>query len=80
MGESSLGVNVGLSLATLPNIGYPSDITPSGKFYEKDLCTPITDNPCPGKFRPRQTPGIGAEPDMDVLSKTTLQKFSTSDK
>lgn len=79
MGESSLGVNVGLSLATLPNIGYPSDITPSGKFYEEDLCSPITDNPSAGKFRPMQTPGIGTEPDMDVLSKTTLQKFSTSD-
>ena len=77
MGESSLGVNVGISLATLPNIGYPSDITPSGKFYEHDLCSPITDNPAPGVFRPRQTPGIGAVPDMDILEKTTLQKFST---
>jgi O-succinylbenzoate synthase len=78
MGESSLGVNVGMSLATLPNIGYPSDITPSGKFYNDDLCKPITDNPAPGIFRPRLTPGIGAEPDLEVLEKTTLKKFSTS--
>jgi len=76
MGESSLGVNVGLSLATLPNMGYPSDITPSGKFYEHDLCAPITDNPRTGVFRPRQTPGIGAIPDRGVLEKTTVQKFS----
>lgn len=77
MGESSLGVNVGISLATLPNMGYPSDITPSGKFYEHDLCTPITDNPRPGVFRPRQTPGMGTVPDSEMLEKTTLQKFST---
>lgn len=79
MGESSLGVNVGISLATLPNIIYPSDITPSGKFYEHDLCTPITDNPAPGIFRPRHVPGIGAVPDQEQLKKVTLNKFSTSD-
>jgi O-succinylbenzoate synthase len=76
MGESSLGVNVGISLATLPNIGYPSDITPSGKFYRHDLCIPITDNPSPGIFRPRQTPGIGATLNMEVLEKTTLLHFA----
>lgn len=77
MGESSLGVNVGMSLATLPNMGYPSDITPSGKFYKNDLCIPISDNPRPGIFRPRQVPGIGSVPDIKVLKKTTLRKFST---
>lgn len=80
MGESSLGVNTGISLATLPNIVYPSDITPSEKFYEKDLCAPITDNPRPGIFRPRQVPGIGAVPDQEQLRKVSLNKFSTSDK
>ena len=72
------GVNVGISLATLPNISYPSDITPSGKFYELDLCVPITDNPKPGVFRPRPVPGIGATPDPEQLGKATLNKFSTT--
>lgn len=78
MGESSLGVNVGISLATLSNISYPSDITPSGKFYELDLCVPKTDNPKPGVFRPRPVLGIGAAPDPEQLEKATLNKFSTA--
>ncbi|MCP3966330.1 MAG: o-succinylbenzoate synthase [Lentisphaerae bacterium] len=75
MCESALGVTFSMNLATLPNVKYPSDITPSAKFYERNLCKPIPDNPKPGLFIPSEEHGIGVVPDSEMLKKTTLDQF-----
>ena len=74
MGESALGGTFSMNLATLPNIKYPSDITPSAKFYERNLCQPIPHNPRPGTYLPGTAPGIGVEPVVDVLDAAVLDR------
>ena len=74
MGESAIGYAFGLALATLPNIKYPSDILPSSRFYRKDLGHPVLNNPVPGKFIAFPVPGIGVEPDPEMLENTTVEK------
>jgi O-succinylbenzoate synthase len=74
MGESAIGYAFSLALATLPNIKYPSDILPSSRYYEKDLGYPVLQNPVPGKFIAFPVPGIGVEPDPEMLANTSVEK------
>jgi hypothetical protein len=62
----------------LPNIKYPSDILPSSRYYEKDLGYPVLQNPVPGKFIAFPVPGIGVEPDPEMLESTTVEKTLVS--
>ena len=70
--ESAIGASHCLALATLPNIRYPSDIFPSERFYAKDLATPPMTHSAPSQFTAADTPGIGVEPDPDMLEQCTL--------
>ncbi len=70
--ESAVGANHCIVLATLPNIKYPCDVFPTSRFYKKDLSIPETVHSAPSMFRARNVPGIGAEPDPEMLSKETL--------
>ena len=48
--ESAVGASHCLTLATLPNVRYPSDIFPSDRFYQEDLGEPATRHSAPGQF------------------------------
>jgi O-succinylbenzoate synthase len=74
--ESAVGASHCLALATLDNIGYPSDIFPTSRFYARDLATPPMDHSAPGEFRAHDTPGTGAAPDPDMLGRCTLEHAS----
>ncbi len=74
MGESSLGTTVVASLATLPHINYPSDISPSEKFYEENLGRPVLSTNLPGTYQLRDNPGLDVVPDPDALQKFTVEK------
>lgn len=73
--ESAVGANHCIALATLPNIKYPCDVFPTSRFYKKDLSVPETVHSAPSMFRASNMPGIGAEPDPEMLSKETLNQF-----
>jgi len=73
MGESSLGTSVVASLATLPNVNYPSDISPSEKFYSKNLGMPVLTTDRPGTYTLRDTPGLGVVPETEALQKFTVE-------
>ena len=75
MGESSLGTTVVANLATLPNVNYPSDISPVEKFYEENLGTPLLTTEQYGTYTMRDNPGLDVEPDMAVLNKYKQEEF-----
>ena len=75
MGESSLGTTVVASLATLPNVNYPSDISPAEKFYEENLGTPVLLTDQPGTYTLRDKPGLDVVPDFNVLNKYKQEEF-----
>jgi hypothetical protein len=57
----------------LDNFTYPADIFPSSRFYRRDLGVPALD-PVPGPDGSPQVvapdvPGIGTEPDEELLRK-----------
>jgi O-succinylbenzoate synthase len=71
--ESGIGAAHCLALATCPNVKYPSDIFPAGRFYAADLASPrirFTDGPRVAAFAGA---GIGCEPDPGRLRSVTLE-------
>ena len=80
MGESSLGTTVVASLATLPNVNYPSDISPSEKFYVRNLGTPVLTTARPGTYTLRDQPGIDVTPEPAALREFTVEGVDSADK
>ncbi len=72
--ESALGQTHSLNLATLENMKYPNSISPSTKYYRKDVCIPGMKPISTGKFRTSEKSGVGIEPDSDMLDLYTRQK------
>jgi o-succinylbenzoate synthase len=73
--ESSVGSTFCLSLASLPNIKYPSDIFPTERFYRKDLGYPQMVLSGPSQMQLSSNPGIGVEPDPRQLKQQTIEHF-----
>ena len=71
--ESSLGGYINAALATLSNVKYPSDIFPTDRFYEKDLCVPEMVLSGPSEITLPEAAGIGAEPEASMLDKMKLE-------
>lgn len=78
MGESSLGTTVVAALATLPHVNYPSDISPSEKFYVKNLGTPVLSTDRPGTYTLRDKPGLDVTPDPEALQLFTQEKYEAN--
>jgi len=81
MPQSALGVRFSLALAAKANCTYPSDYFPSEDVLEQDLAEPLlpSADEADGKMRiPLWSgPGIGIEPDPDVLQKFTIARSIT---
>lgn len=71
--ESAVGAQHCVALATLDNIKYPSDIFPTSRFYKRDLAVPPMEHSAPAQFTALNAPGIGTEPDPEMLERCTLQ-------
>ena len=71
--QSSIGTRIGMALAAKANFTYPADWTASGDLFEQDLAPPLeaARDESDGLVRVRlwSEPGIGVEPDLDVLKK-----------
>jgi O-succinylbenzoate synthase len=72
--ESAVGQSANLALATLPNIRYPSDVFPSSRFYRLDLGRPEMKLSGPSKMTASDAPGIGCEPDPELLLRLLVEK------
>jgi O-succinylbenzoate synthase len=75
MADSGVGASHNIAFATLSNIKYPCDIFPTRRFYKKDLAVPEMIHSAPSMFRASDEPGIGVEPDPEMLSKETLNQI-----
>jgi O-succinylbenzoate synthase len=71
MAESAVGTSHSISLATLPNVKYPSDIMPSSRFYRQDLGQPQVKLSGPSQITASERPGAGAEPRPEMLERLT---------
>ena len=79
--ESGVGRAHNVALASLPNFSLPGDLSPSARYWERDVVTPEWTMSADGMVRvPRKATGIGVEVDMDrVADLTTRQETLTDD-
>lgn len=76
--ESAIGSRICTALAMLDNFTYPADIFPTSRFYARDLAQPpldlITSSAGTPQVRCEDVPGIGAEPDAELLEEWCVQR------
>ncbi len=79
--ESGVGRAHNVALASLPNFSLPGDLSPSARYWERDVVTPEWTMSADGMVRvPREATGIGVDVDMDrVADLTTRQETLTDD-
>ena len=67
--ESGVGRAANIALASLPNFGYPGDISATSRYFADDLCEPFEMSG--GTLRVPTGPGIGVEVDLEALERFT---------
>ena len=77
--ESGIGRAYNVALASLPNFTLPGDLSPSSRYWTKDVTTEPWEMSSDGMVRvPVDRPGIGVEIDLDFVKRITVReaKFS----
>jgi len=76
--ESGVGRAHNVALASLPNFKLPGDLSPSNRYWDRDIVVPewTMDN---GKITvPRKAPGMGVQVDMDYVESLTVRMETMS--
>jgi len=73
--ETGIGRGFNVSIATLENVKYPSDISESKRYFDKDIITKpwYMDN---GYMKPRDEDGIGVDIDWEFFYKNMLKEWT----
>jgi O-succinylbenzoate synthase len=72
--ESGVGRAHNVALASLPNFLLPGDLSPSARYWARDIVTPEWTMDAEGMVHvPRTKPGIGVELDMDFVDDITVR-------
>jgi O-succinylbenzoate synthase len=72
--ESGIGRAYNVALASLPNFTKPGDVSPSARYWERDVVTPEWTMDREGMVRvPRERPGIGVTVDVDRVDDLTVR-------
>ncbi len=72
--ESGIGRAHNVALASLPNFSLPGDLSPSARYWERDIVMPEWTMDADGMVRvPRETPGIGVAVDRDRIDDLTIR-------
>jgi O-succinylbenzoate synthase len=72
--ESGVGRAYNVALASLPNFKLPGDLSPSARYWERDIVTPEWTMDAEGMVAvPRAKPGIGVTVDMDRIEALTVR-------
>ncbi|MDP8002766.1 MAG: o-succinylbenzoate synthase [Caldisphaera sp.] len=69
--ETGIGRGHLVAAATLPGVKYPSDISASDKYYEKDIVDPPWILNKDGTITAPEKPGIGVEVNVDYIEKNS---------
>lgn len=73
--ESGIGRAYNVALASLPNFVYPGDISPSNRYWEKDIVSPEWQMDKAGYIAvPVNKPGIGVGVDEDLVENLTVRQ------
>ncbi len=73
--ESGIGRAYNVALASLPNFKLPGDLSPSARYWERDIVTPEWTMDTDGMVRvPRDCPGIGVTVDVDRVENLTVRR------
>jgi O-succinylbenzoate synthase len=74
MFESGIGRAYNIALASLPNFVKPGDLSPSARYWERDVVTPEwTMTPQGTTLVPLDKPGIGVRVDRDRIEDLTVR-------
>jgi O-succinylbenzoate synthase len=72
--ESGIGRAHNIALASLPNFAMPGDLSPSARYWERDIVVPewtMVD----GTIRvPTDRPGMGVEVDREFVEQITVRR------
>ena len=72
--ESGIGRACNVALASLPGFTKPGDLSPSARYWERDVVTPEWTMTSDGMVRvPLDTPGLGVDVDMDRIDNLTVR-------
>jgi O-succinylbenzoate synthase len=72
--ESGVGRAHNVALASLPNFSLPGDLSPSSRYWERDIVIPEWTMSADGMVTvPRGVPGIGVQVDMDRVDDLTVR-------
>ena len=73
--ESGVGRAYNVALASLPNFSLPGDLSPSARYWERDVVTPEWTMNEKGMVPvPRDRPGIGVNVDVDRIENLTVKR------
>lgn len=79
--ESGIGRAHNVALASLKNFSLPGDISPSSRYWEKDIVTPEWTMDENGMITvPVNKPGIGVEVDVDRVEDLTVRRYRSDSK
>ena len=77
--ESGIGRAYNVALASLNNFNLPGDVSPSTRYWQKDIVTPEWSMDLTGHVSvPITTPGIGVQVDSDRVENLTSRKVTLS--
>jgi O-succinylbenzoate synthase len=72
--ESGIGRSYNVALASLPNFSLPGDLSPSARYWARDVVTPEWTMDRDGMVHvPRTSPGLGVEVDADFIEALTMR-------
>jgi O-succinylbenzoate synthase len=72
--ESGIGRAYNVALASLPNFSLPGDLSPSARYWHRDVVTPEWTMDADGMVRvPHDVPGLGVTVDRDFLDSLTVR-------
>ena len=77
--ESGVGRSYNVALAALPNFTLPGDLSPSARYWERDIVTPEWTMDSTGMVTvPLDKPGIGVDVDLDRIDDLTVRSEALS--
>jgi O-succinylbenzoate synthase len=77
--ESGVGRSYNVALAALPNFTLPGDLSPSARYWERDIVTPEWTMDSTGMVTvPHDKPGIGVDVDVDRIDDLTVRSEALS--
>ena len=73
--ESGVGRAYNVAMASLPNFTIPGDVSPSGRYWEKDIVEPEWTMDENGMIDvPVERPGMGVKIDLDQVDNLTVRR------